>query len=215
MTASWQYKHIRHGLRHHQASANTASIMFTINIEDQFDFLLETLGQSEIVNNAINEVMMDHHQAPLDLSVKREHEDFMYPVASPPSRCMSRSSSSSSISSESSSVSSQMSLTESLMEFDTSLLSLSSPPPAHSVTPPVTQEPIMFTVTPVVTRPVVACTNCSTTATSTWRKDKEGRPLCNACGLYLKVHGSARPASWGRQNAIMKRTRTKNKVKRV
>ncbi|KAF9231686.1 hypothetical protein BU15DRAFT_82098 [Melanogaster broomeanus] len=28
-----------------------------------------------------------------------------------------------------------------------------------------------------------------------WRKDDEGKPICNACGLYFKLHGSARPIS--------------------
>ena len=39
--------------------------MFTIDTEDQFNLLLETLSQSEVVNNAINEVIIDN-QAPLD-----------------------------------------------------------------------------------------------------------------------------------------------------
>ncbi|KAI0749086.1 hypothetical protein C8Q74DRAFT_1394854, partial [Fomes fomentarius] len=40
---------------------------------------------------------------------------------------------------------------------------------------------------------LVQCYNCYTTATPLWRKDKEGKTVCNACGLYYKVHGSARP----------------------
>ena len=108
---------------------------------------------------------------------------------------------------------------ELLMGFDTSLLS--PPPPAH--TPTLKQESVMFTVTPMpenssssMARSITSCSNCSTTATSTWRKSKEGRPLCNACGLYLRVHGHSRPASWGRNGLVMTRTRSKkSKVKKV
>ncbi|KAF7700582.1 GATA zinc finger domain-containing protein [Cucumispora dikerogammari] len=40
------------------------------------------------------------------------------------------------------------------------------------------------------------CTNCSTTNTPSWRRSKDGRLLlCNACGLYAKLHGRPRPFS--------------------
>ncbi|KAK5010531.1 Sodium- and chloride-dependent GABA transporter 1, partial [Cryomyces antarcticus] len=33
------------------------------------------------------------------------------------------------------------------------------------------------------------CTNCFTQTTPLWRRNPEGHPLCNACGLFLKLHG--------------------------
>lgn len=32
------------------------------------------------------------------------------------------------------------------------------------------------------------CSNCKITKTSLWRRNNEGEPVCNACGLYYKLH---------------------------
>lgn len=40
---------------------------------------------------------------------------------------------------------------------------------------------------------VVACQNCHTTTTPLWRRDANGHTICNACGLYYKLHGHHRP----------------------
>ncbi len=39
------------------------------------------------------------------------------------------------------------------------------------------------------------CTNCHTSSTPLWRRDADGAPVCNACGLFKKLHGIARPQS--------------------
>lgn len=37
------------------------------------------------------------------------------------------------------------------------------------------------------------CKNCKTLTTPLWRRDETGQVLCNACGLFLKLHGRPRP----------------------
>ncbi|KAI8371067.1 hypothetical protein BD560DRAFT_395976 [Blakeslea trispora] len=53
------------------------------------------------------------------------------------------------------------------------------------------------------------CTNCETTTTPLWRRNPEGQPLCNACGLFLKLHGVVRPLSL-KTDVIKKRNRSGN-----
>ncbi|KIK44787.1 hypothetical protein CY34DRAFT_599629 [Suillus luteus UH-Slu-Lm8-n1] len=55
-------------------------------------------------------------------------------------------------------------------------------------------------------QPPTSCTNCQTTNTPLWRRDPEGQPLCNACGLFFKLHGVVRPLSL-KTDVIKKRNR--------
>lgn len=52
----------------------------------------------------------------------------------------------------------------------------------------------------------ISCTNCQTKTTPLWRRNPEGQPLCNACGLFLKLHGVVRPLSM-KTDVIKKRQR--------
>lgn len=53
------------------------------------------------------------------------------------------------------------------------------------------------------------CLNCETTITPLWRRNGEGKPLCNACGLFLNLHGIPRPAAL-KSTFIKRRNRGRN-----
>lgn len=50
-------------------------------------------------------------------------------------------------------------------------------------------------ITSTTNHPV--CENCFTTTTPLWRKTSDNRLLCNACGLFFKLHGVIRPPAVG------------------
>lgn len=52
----------------------------------------------------------------------------------------------------------------------------------------------------------VSCANCQTNSTTLWRRNNEGNPVCNACGLYFKLHNMNRPLSM-KKDGIQKRKR--------
>lgn len=52
----------------------------------------------------------------------------------------------------------------------------------------------------------VICANCHTNSTTLWRRNNEGNPVCNACGLYFKLHNMNRPLSM-KKDGIQKRKR--------
>ncbi|KAL8711993.1 MAG: hypothetical protein Q9220_003689 [cf. Caloplaca sp. 1 TL-2023] len=55
------------------------------------------------------------------------------------------------------------------------------------------------------------CQNCRTSTTPLWRRDEFGSVLCNACGLFLKLHGSPRPISL-KTDVIKSRNRVRTAI---
>ncbi|CAO3599253.1 unnamed protein product [Absidia cylindrospora] len=49
----------------------------------------------------------------------------------------------------------------------------------------------------------MVCFNCKTCSTPLWRRDGDGHTICNACGLYYKLHNVHRPITMKR--SIIKR----------
>lgn len=64
-----------------------------------------------------------------------------------------------------------------------------------------------------ISTPENTCSNCGTTNTPLWRRNLDGNPLCNACGLFLKLHGKVRPLSL-KTDVIKKRNRSPSGNKR-
>lgn len=55
------------------------------------------------------------------------------------------------------------------------------------------------------------CFNCQTQKTPLWRRDPNGNTLCNACGLFQKLHGTMRPLSL-KTDVIKKRNSRRSSV---
>uniref|UniRef100_A0A0N4ZCN7 GATA-type domain-containing protein n=1 Tax=Parastrongyloides trichosuri TaxID=131310 RepID=A0A0N4ZCN7_PARTI len=55
---------------------------------------------------------------------------------------------------------------------------------------------------------ITKCSNCNTTTTTAWRRSDKGTLVCNACGLYFRLHRQNRPVHM-RKDFIQQRFRKK------
>ncbi|XP_033727438.1 nitrogen catabolic enzyme regulatory protein-like [Pecten maximus] len=60
----------------------------------------------------------------------------------------------------------------------------------------------------------LACVNCGTTTTTLWRRNGEGEPVCNACGLYYKLHQVNRPMSMKKDGIQTRKRKPKTSSKK-
>ncbi|XP_045772073.1 uncharacterized protein LOC123872011 [Maniola jurtina] len=64
-----------------------------------------------------------------------------------------------------------------------------------------------------VQRVELSCSNCGTHTTTIWRRDARGEMVCNACGLYYKLHGVPRPTAMRRDTIHTRRRRPRHDAK--
>ncbi|KAL4655432.1 transcription factor GATA-5 [Arapaima gigas] len=55
----------------------------------------------------------------------------------------------------------------------------------------------------------LCCTNCHTSTTTLWRRNADGEPVCNACGLYMKLHGVPRPLAMKKEGIQTRKRKPK------
>ncbi|UJR09548.1 hypothetical protein I4U23_013784 [Adineta vaga] len=54
------------------------------------------------------------------------------------------------------------------------------------------------------------CANCQTQTTTLWRRNCDGEPVCNACGLYYKLHHVSRPLNMVKEGIQTRRRKQKS-----
>ncbi|XP_020287621.1 box A-binding factor-like isoform X2 [Pseudomyrmex gracilis] len=59
----------------------------------------------------------------------------------------------------------------------------------------------------------LSCSNCETRMTSLWRRNAMGEPVCNACGLYFKLHGVNRPSTMKKDSIQTRKRKPKGGMK--
>uniref|UniRef100_A0A1A8EVH1 GATA binding protein 1a n=1 Tax=Nothobranchius korthausae TaxID=1143690 RepID=A0A1A8EVH1_9TELE len=58
------------------------------------------------------------------------------------------------------------------------------------------------------------CANCHTSTTTLWRRNASGEPVCNACGLYYKLHNVNRPLTMKKEGIQTRNRKVSSKNKK-
>ncbi|CAF96874.1 unnamed protein product, partial [Tetraodon nigroviridis] len=58
------------------------------------------------------------------------------------------------------------------------------------------------------------CANCHTSTTTLWRRNASGEPVCNACGLYFKLHNVNRPLTMKKEGIQTRNRKVSSKNKK-
>ncbi|XP_018304886.1 GATA-binding factor C isoform X1 [Mycetomoellerius zeteki] len=59
-----------------------------------------------------------------------------------------------------------------------------------------------------------SCANCKTATTTLWRRNQAGEPVCNACGLYYKLHNVNRPLTMKKEGIQTRNRKLSSKSKK-
>ncbi|XP_043503998.1 GATA-binding factor C-like isoform X2 [Polistes fuscatus] len=59
-----------------------------------------------------------------------------------------------------------------------------------------------------------SCANCKTGTTTLWRRNQAGEPVCNACGLYYKLHNVNRPLTMKKEGIQTRNRKLSSKSKK-
>ncbi|XP_065566091.1 uncharacterized protein LOC136030913 isoform X3 [Artemia franciscana] len=71
------------------------------------------------------------------------------------------------------------------------------------------KRPPINSIVPISRRNGLTCSNCSTQVTTLWRRNAHGEPVCNACGLYFKLHGVNRPITMKKEGIQTRKRKPK------
>ncbi|CAH6721619.1 hypothetical protein CLIB1444_06S06304 [[Candida] jaroonii] len=74
------------------------------------------------------------------------------------------------------------------------------------ISPEIYQGNMINEVPTNIDKKFLQCSNCQTKTTPLWRKSNNGDLLCNACGLFYKLHGVLRPLN----NKVEKNIKTQH-----
>lgn len=74
--------------------------------------------------------------------------------------------------------------------------------------PEIFQGNMVNEVSTNIDKKFLQCSNCQTKTTPLWRKSNNGDLLCNACGLFYKLHGVLRPLN----NKVEKKTNSNDSM---
>ncbi|XP_067270488.1 erythroid transcription factor [Pseudorasbora parva] len=58
------------------------------------------------------------------------------------------------------------------------------------------------------------CANCQTCTTTLWRRNASGEPVCNACGLYFKLHNENRPLTMKKEGIQTRNRKVSSKTRK-
>ncbi|XP_071515807.1 uncharacterized protein [Panulirus ornatus] len=94
---------------------------------------------------------------------------------------------------------------------NTAQLRQSPEPWNHESLPSASQQPMSQATMSPKLMPYARCSNCGTNNTKLWRRNDKGEIVCNACGLYFKLHGINRPSHLFRTAPMTRRRNPKKK----